>query len=1060
MADRSIKVTLRANVADFTANMKAAANSADGLADKLGGTEKVAGTRLGRIAQSAQHLSSQMTTVGAAFAAFGAGTMYGLKKSVDTAIEWESAWTGVTKTVDGTRSEMARLSQDLRDLSLNMPSSTTEIASVAEAAGQLGVKVGDVKEFTRTMIDLGQTTNLSADEAASTLAKFNNIMGLSNKSVRSTGNSLVALGNNFATTEADIAQMSLRLASAGKQSGLSAKDVMGFATALSSVGVEAEAGGTAVSKVFIGINDAVIDGGEKLNSFAQTAGMTAQEFQQMAKNNPADAIMAWVKGIGEMSKAGQSTTKAFKDVGLTDQRLMNAIRSIGTASEVTAAAINTANNASGALATEAEKRYSTVESQIGIMKNHISNAAIDFGSVFLPAIANATEGIAGFADMLASLPDPVKGLIGSMGALAGTVSLLGGSFLLLAPRILEGVKALQSLGLLSSGMVGKLGSLGGVVGRFAGKAALPATVAIASVGVFGALSREVRKPWIEKTKDDISDQLISGKIDTFSTFGSYMGSNVYEKLQTVGRDAGNLESWLNFNADTDAAVISQLDRGFASMVSSGHAEEAARQFKVFSDAALDAGASTEKLNELFPEYTAEAAAVTESAGKLGDAMGVSADKAIDVAAQWGMTAEDFEKYQDSITNSVLALTDVFANTGKEWSGFDSYIAEQRKQIEDMQAFNERMLQVLATGNQNVFDQLMAMNSKSPQAAAQLLSSMFDETGNLVESKLNELSDTISQNRSVSEALSSVIASKDSISLLQKAFSTLKGQALEDFKSELAAGEDLGELMIKYHVGVDTSEAEATMGDFESQNRQVEIKVDANPEEALAKIAQAAEQGNNTISIIDIDGNPVPAETKLGDLVGNINSKTGTVTIAGNDYPATMTVEEFINQHREAGIDLVVRNNLVAAQLAEITGRSYSAYVNINPRVNQELLGKALTPRNSHGHQVMATGGPVLGPGTGTSDSIPAWLSNGEYVVKAAAVKRYGFEFLNQINSMKLASGGFVGKEGPQPGYKQMVEPPTRTVINLKENHYYPAPASPAIARGKASQKAALVAGGY
>ena len=54
----------------------------------------------------------------------------------------------------------------------------------------------------------------------------------------------------------------------------------------------------------------------------------------------------------------------------------------------------------------------------------------------------------------------------------------------------------------------------------------------------------------------------------------------------------------------------------------------------------------------------------------------------------------------------------------------------------------------------------------------------------------------------------------------------------------------------------------------------------------------------------------------------------------------------------------------------------------------------------------ASGGPVFGAGTGTSDSIPAMLSNGEYVINAKAVRRIGLPLLNALNN-GYASGGFV-----------------------------------------------------
>jgi hypothetical protein len=60
----------------------------------------------------------------------------------------------------------------------------------------------------------------------------------------------------------------------------------------------------------------------------------------------------------------------------------------------------------------------------------------------------------------------------------------------------------------------------------------------------------------------------------------------------------------------------------------------------------------------------------------------------------------------------------------------------------------------------------------------------------------------------------------------------------------------------------------------------------------------------------------------------------------------------------------------------------------------------------------ASGGFVSGPGTKTSDSIPAMLSNGEYVIQANAVARYGTDFMNSLNQMQVqrgVSGGFAGQ---------------------------------------------------
>ncbi|MEV3988256.1 phage tail tape measure protein [Streptomyces sp. NPDC049837] len=66
------------------------------------------------------------------------------------------------------------------------------------------------------------------------------------------------------------------------------------------------------------------------------------------------------------------------------------------------------------------------------------------------------------------------------------------------------------------------------------------------------------------------------------------------------------------------------------------------------------------------------------------------------------------------------------------------------------------------------------------------------------------------------------------------------------------------------------------------------------------------------------------------------------------------------------------------------------------------------PRALRPELTRASGGPVDGPGSSTSDSIPAMLSNGEYVIRAAAVSKYGSHLFDSLNAMRLASGGPVG----------------------------------------------------
>ena len=173
-------------------------------------------------------------------------------------------------------------------MSKETPASTTAISGVAEAAGQLGIETDNILDFSKVMIDLGNSTNLSAETAASSLAKYANVTGMSQKDFDKLGSTIVALGNNFATTEADIVGMATRLAGAGSQIGLTDGEIMGFATALSSVGIEAEMGGSAFSKAMINMQLACETGLGDAQELSKKTGMSLRELQLMSENSGGD----------------------------------------------------------------------------------------------------------------------------------------------------------------------------------------------------------------------------------------------------------------------------------------------------------------------------------------------------------------------------------------------------------------------------------------------------------------------------------------------------------------------------------------------------------------------------------------------------------------------------------------------------------------------------------------------------------------------------------------------------------------------------------------------------
>ncbi len=343
------------------------------------------------------------TAAGVAATAIGGAAV----AAVNVGSEFESAFAGVQKTVDATQEEYADLRQSILDMSREMPSSASEIAAVMESAGQLGIAKENLEDFTRVMINMGVSTNLSADEAATALAKFSNITGMDPANYERLGSVIVDLGNNFATTEADIVEMATRLASSGDLVGLSEAQIMALSTAMSSVGIEAEAGGSSMSKLLKDMQVAVELGGDTLQQYASVANMSGEAFRQAFQEDAVVALSAFLDGLNDTERNGKSAIAILNEMGLTEVRLSNMVLALSNAEGVMSGAIETANTAwdeNTALAIEAGKRYETFESQIQILKNGFSELGIaaydEMREPLADVISFFTDKLHGFTDYM------------------------------------------------------------------------------------------------------------------------------------------------------------------------------------------------------------------------------------------------------------------------------------------------------------------------------------------------------------------------------------------------------------------------------------------------------------------------------------------------------------------------------------------------------------------------------------------------------------------------------------------------------------------------------------
>lgn len=382
--------------------------------------------------------------------------------AIKSSIEFESAFTGVRKTVDASEAEFSRLEDTVKRMSTEIATDTTEIANVMATAGQLGIRNDALEDFTRVMIDLGNSTDIVSEEAGSTLAKFANIMDMDQSLFQNLGSTLVDLGNNFATTESAIMEMALRLAGAGKQVGLSEAQILGFATALSAVGIEAQMGGSALSKALVKMEVAAATGGEALTDFATICGMTEEQFVQIWNADPAVVFQAFIQNLARMDEEGISAIAVLNDIGIAEVRLRDTLLRSVNATELFSATQETANRAweeNTALAEEAGKRYATTQSRLINLKNKSVLFAQQLGDDLNPTIHSLIDGVDELMDRFMALDESQRKQIIQTVAFAASI---GPAFLAVS-KLTKGLSAI-------TGGIGKfataVGKAGGGFGGF------------------------------------------------------------------------------------------------------------------------------------------------------------------------------------------------------------------------------------------------------------------------------------------------------------------------------------------------------------------------------------------------------------------------------------------------------------------------------------------------------------------------------------------------------------------------------------------------------------------
>lgn len=373
------------------------ANSMSRDVAKVGDKWEQAGSRIERTGKKIADLGDNLTK--SVTLPMVAGGVYAGRMAVD----FDTALANVRKTSDLTEAQLEKLAQSALELSKTQPVTAETILNVEALGAQLGIANDKLEPFAKTVTGLDIATNMNAETAATEMARFANIVGMADKDFDRYGSTIVAIGNNMATTESEVSQMAMRFASAGKQAGLTEAEILGMSGAMSSLGIKAEMGGSALSQIFVSISNAVANGGSELEAFAKRSNMSADEFRRAWQEDAAGAFNSLIEGIGGATKAGEDMNAIMGELGFTQIRQSDVMRRLAGSTEavtdkesVLASALRLSTDAweqNTALQNEVDQRNESLASRLEVLKNKVDAVAITVGRPLVDAVIGALEAL-------------------------------------------------------------------------------------------------------------------------------------------------------------------------------------------------------------------------------------------------------------------------------------------------------------------------------------------------------------------------------------------------------------------------------------------------------------------------------------------------------------------------------------------------------------------------------------------------------------------------------------------------------------------------------------------
>lgn len=381
-------------------------------------------------------MGSAMTSAGKNMTAFATVPIVGaMGLAVKAAADYETALLGVGKTTDLSGKALDQMGEQFQKMSTRIPLSTVELMQLGQTAAQLGVRGTDnILKFSETMAKLATASNVAGEEGATDMARLISVTGGGIGDIDRFASALVDLGNNSKATEKDILSFATRLGSSTALFGTTGVQALGMGAALTSVGIEAEAGSSAVQRAMGQINKAILKGGAGMTALSQLTGIATGDLKKRFKEDAIGVLTEFSQGVSNIDKKGGDISKVLGSFGLSGVRDIAVLGTMSKKIDEVRASLNRSTKAfkeNAALDKEFAAQKDSLNNQMVLLKNNLTVFAVQIGTILMPAVKSLIGVLTPFLQWAVEFAKAHPGIVKVALALAGVVAVVGPLLLLL-----------------------------------------------------------------------------------------------------------------------------------------------------------------------------------------------------------------------------------------------------------------------------------------------------------------------------------------------------------------------------------------------------------------------------------------------------------------------------------------------------------------------------------------------------------------------------------------------------------------------------------------------------